>query len=106
AAPPLVREDDARRYAIESNIQVKMSDGATVCAMVWHPRSAPPLPALLQFTIYADTTSLLNDLRRNASNGYAAVIGFTRGKACSPDAPVPYVHDGDDAVALIDWIAR
>lgn len=105
-AAPLVREDDARRYAIESNIQVKTPDGATVCAMAWHPRSAPRLPALLQFTIYADTTALLADLRRNASNGYAAVIGFTRGKACSPDAPVPYVYDGADAVALIDWIAR
>jgi putative CocE/NonD family hydrolase len=107
AAAPLIREDDARRYEIESNIQVKTPDGATVCAMVWHPRGGPARrPALLQFTIYADTTLLLGDLRRNASNGYAAVIGFTRGKACSPDAPVPYVHDGDDAVALIDWIAR
>ena len=106
-AAPLVREDDARRYAMESNIQVRMPDGATVCAMVWRPRSGPSrVPALLQFTIYADTTLLLGDLRRNASHAYAAVLGFTRGKACSPDAPVPYVHDGDDAVALIDWIAR
>ena len=32
--------------------------------------------------------------------------GFTRGKACSPDQPVPYVHDGADAAALIDWISR
>ena len=106
-AAPLIREDDARRYAMESNIQVKTPDGATVCAMVWRPKAGPSrLPALLQFTIYADTTSLLGDLRRNASNGYAAVIGFTRGKACSPDAPVPYVHDGADAVGLINWIAR
>ena len=106
-AAPLIREDDERRYAMESNIQVKTPDGATVCAMVWHPRTGPArLPALLQFTIYADTTILLSDLRRNASNGYAAVLGFTRGKACSPDAPVPYVHDGADAVALIDWIVR
>jgi hypothetical protein len=106
AAPALVREDDARRYAMESNIPVRTPDGATVCAMVWRPRAAARLPALLQFTIYADTTTLLADLRRNASNGYAAVVGFTRGKACSPDAPVPYVHDGPDAVALIDWITR
>ena len=106
-AAPLIREDDARRYAMESNIQVRTPDGATVCAMVWRPRAGPSrLPALLQFTIYADTTPLLFDLRRNASNGYAAVMGFTRGKACSPDTPVPYVHDGADAVALIDWIAR
>ena len=106
-AAPLVREDDRRRYAIDTDIQVKTPDSATVCAMVWRPRAAPSrLPALLQFTIYADTTSLLGDLRLNASNGYAAVIGFTRGKACSSDAPVPYVHDGADAAALIGWIGR
>jgi hypothetical protein len=106
-AAPLIREDDTRRYAMESDIRVKTPDGATVCATAWRPRAGPSrLPALLQFTIYADTTPLLYDLRRNASNGYAAVMGFTRGKACSPDAPVPYVHDGADAVALIDWIAR
>jgi len=29
-----------------------------------------------------------------------------RGKACSPDPPVPIEHDGADAAALIDWISR
>jgi len=106
-ATPLIREDDARRYAMESDIRVKTPDGVTLCAMVWRPRAGPSrLPALLQFTIYADTTVLLGDLRRNASNGYAAVIGFTRGKACSPNAPIPFVHEGEDAVTLIDWISR
>jgi len=106
-APPLVREDDIRRYVIESDVTVGTPDGATVCAMIWRPRAGPARhPALLQFTIYADTTLLLGDLRRNASNGYAAVMGFTRGKACSPDATVPYVHDGADAATLIEWIAK
>ena len=106
-ATPLIREDDSRRYVVNPSVRVKTPDGATVCAMVWRPRRAPPkLPALLQFTIYADSTILPFDLRRNASNGYAAVIGFTRGKACSTDQPVPYVHDGADAVTVIEWIAR
>jgi uncharacterized protein len=106
-ARPLIREDDGRRYRMQPLIPLKTPDGATVCAAVWRPRHGPPrIPALLQFTIYADTTVLLNDLRRNASNGYAAVIGFTRGKACSPEQPVPYVHDGADAAAVIEWIAR
>jgi putative CocE/NonD family hydrolase len=106
-AAPLLREDDKRRYIMEALVPLKTPDGATVCATVWRPRRGPArLPALLQFTIYADTTILLNDLRRNASNGYAAVIGFTRGKACSPDQPIPYVHDGADAVTVIEWIAR
>jgi putative CocE/NonD family hydrolase len=106
-AVPLIREDDSHRYVIQPNVRVQTPDRATVCANVWRPRQGPArLPALLQFTIYADTTTLPFDLRRNASNGYAAVIGFTRGKACSPDRPVPYVHDGADAVSVIEWIAR
>ena len=89
-AAPLLREEDSRRYILSGLVPLKTSDGATVCVTVWRPRKGPArVPALFQFTIYADTTTLLNDLRRNASNGYAAVLGFTRGKACSPDQPVP-----------------
>jgi predicted acyl esterase len=105
-AGPLVAADDDRRYVIDRNVQVRTPDGATVCAMVVRQRSvARPLPALLNFTIYADSESNLADARRAASNGYVGVIGLTRGKKCSPDQPVPYEHDGSDAAALIDWIA-
>jgi uncharacterized protein len=101
----LIGEDDARRYTIEKDIPVKTPSGATVCAMVARPRvSSRPLPALLVFTIYVDYTDNLNDARLTAANGYAGVMGFTRGKACSPDKPVPYEHDGADASVLIDWI--
>lgn len=111
-AAPLIAEDDRRRYLIDQNIQVKTPDGATVCAMVVRPRSlSGRVPTLLSFTIYADPSSpldvrpMLDEARRAASNGYAAVVGLTRGKGCSPDKPVPYEHDGFDAAALIDWIS-
>ena len=62
---PLVAADDQRRYVIETNVQVPVGDGATVCAMIWRPRTGPArLPALLQFTIYADTDA---PLRRPAA---------------------------------------
>jgi uncharacterized protein len=105
-ARPLIDEDDRRRYIVERNVSVKTPDGATVCAMVVRPRSPTRrLPALLDFTIYADSQVNLIDARRAASNDYVGVIGLTRGKMCSPDTPVPYEHDGSDAAALIDWIA-
>jgi uncharacterized protein len=104
---PLVAEDDRRRYIIDNDVQVRMADGAIVCTLVMRQRSATHrLPTLLDFTIYADTQYNLADARRAASNGYAGVIGLTRGKKCSPDKPVPYEHDGSDAAALIDWIAQ
>ena len=106
-AAPLIAEDDGRRYIIDRDVPVKTADGATVCAMVVRPRSASGrLPALLNFTIYADPGTTMDEARRTASNGYAGVEGLTRGKGCSPDQPVPYEHDGSDAAAVIDWISR
>ena len=106
-AAPLIAGDDRRRYLIETNLRVATQDGATVCTMVVRPRRARRrLPTLLNFTIYADTLAKLVDARRAAANGYAGVVGFSRGKLCSPDPVEPYEHDGADAAALIDWIAR
>jgi putative CocE/NonD family hydrolase len=106
-AAPLIEEDDRRRYAIDRDIQVRTPEGATVCVLVVRPRSAPRrLPALLNFTIYADPRTMMDEARRTASNGYVGVEGLTRGKGCSPDPPVPYEKDGVDAAAVIDWIAR
>lgn len=106
-AAPLIAEDDRRRYIIEMEVPVRTPGGATTCAMIVRQRSVKGrLPTLLNFTIYAESTPMLNEARRSASNGYAGVIGMTRGKGCSPDKPVPYEHDGEDAAALIDWISR
>ena len=103
---PLVADDEARRYTIDPSVQVKTPDGATVCAIVVRPRATQgKLPTLLQFTIYADSIASRREALMAASNAYVGVTGFTRGKACSPDRTVPYVHDGADAAALIDWIA-
>jgi uncharacterized protein len=98
--PALIEEDDARRYVIEKERLVDK-----ICAIIVRPRGEGRRPALLNFSIYADPGLKLDEARRNASNGYAAVMGFTRGKACSPGTAVTYEHDGADAAALIDWIA-
>jgi putative CocE/NonD family hydrolase len=106
-AATLIAEDDSRRYIIENDVPLRTADGATVCVMIVRPRSMKGrLPTLLNFTIYANRTTKLNEARRSASNGYVGVEGFTRGKGCSPDQPVPYEHDGSDAAAVIDWISR
>jgi putative CocE/NonD family hydrolase len=103
---PLINEDDARRYVTERDVRVRAADGAIVCALLMRPRTPPVRrPALLTFTIYVDSAVNVSDVRRAASNGYVGVTGFTRGKACSPQTPVPYRYDGADAAALIEWIA-
>jgi putative CocE/NonD family hydrolase len=104
-APRLVDEDDQRRYVIEEKL-VPIDGAGGVCALIVRPRTAAPLPALLEFTIYVDAATNLTEARRSASNDYIGIEGYTRGKGCSPDAPVPYEHDGADGAALIGWISR
>ncbi|HEX4681543.1 MAG TPA: CocE/NonD family hydrolase [Gemmatimonadaceae bacterium] len=102
--PPLL---DSGAYVVERNISIATPDGAHLCAMVVRPRGAPPrLPALLRFTIYADSTTDLREARLTVSHQYVSVTGYVRGKMCSPDRTWPYVHDGDDAATIIGWIAR
>ncbi|MCC6792709.1 MAG: CocE/NonD family hydrolase, partial [Thermomicrobiales bacterium] len=102
-----IAEDDARRYVVDKEILVTCPDGARIAAMMVRPKSAKaPLPALLIFTIYADDGEYFPEARRMAARGSAGVVAYTRGKGRSPDTPVPYEHDGEDARAVIDWISK
>jgi putative CocE/NonD family hydrolase len=106
-ADTLVAEDDARRYAIDTRVDVRTPDGATLSAIVATPHAARAgLPTLLRFTIYADDAQAMRDVRNAAARGYAGVVAYTRGKGRSPQTPVPFEHDGDDARAVIAWIVR
>jgi putative CocE/NonD family hydrolase len=100
---PLVAEDDHRRYTAEEEIQVAASDGARISVSVVRPKeSAKALPALLEFTIYDSQ----NYAMECAAHGYAGVVAYTRGKHTDPRTVVPYQHDGEDARAVINWIAK
>lgn len=100
-----LQEDDARRYAIDRDVLVRTPDGASISTLVVRPAKAPPLPTLLSFTIYANDDWAWGDAKTMAAHGYAGVVAYTRGKGRSPDAIVPFEHDGADAAAVIDWIA-
>ncbi|HEY7887164.1 MAG TPA: CocE/NonD family hydrolase [Steroidobacteraceae bacterium] len=96
----------ATNYIIEKNIAIPIGDGATVCAWVVRPTGDSPRPAALEFTIYVDPQQDVTRLEYAADRGYAGVMAYTRGKACSPQTIAPYEHDGHDANSVIDWIAR
>jgi putative CocE/NonD family hydrolase len=104
-APALVDEDDHRRYLIEE-AAVPVGDGASVCVDIVRPKAAKRLPALMEFTIYADHAVNFGEERRSASNGYVGVTGVTRGKGCGVGDMAPYEHEGHDGAMLVDWIAR
>ena len=96
-------EDDRRRYSRQTGILVKTPAGASISVLVIRPTSAPKkAPALLEFAI--DTS--LNAARECAAHGYVGVMAYARGKLQSPQKIVPYQFDGEDARAVIDWVAR
>lgn len=103
----LVAEDDARRYRIDRTLLIRSADGARIAAMSVRPRTpAGRQTALLGFTIYAVDDWAYDDAKRAAAYGYAGVVAYSRGKGRSPGPVQPYEHDGEDAAAVIGWIAR
>jgi putative CocE/NonD family hydrolase len=102
-AASLDAEDDHRRYAVDNQILIRTPDGASIAAMLVRPKSASkPLPTLLEFTIY----DARNYAKECAAQGYVGVVAYTRGTHGKPRHVVPYQHDGDDARAVINWIAK
>jgi len=102
--PPLVSEDDERRYVSDDNVQITTGKGTSVSALVVRPKSSSaPLPALLEFTIHVAPQ---NYAKECAANGYVGVVAYARGKRGGAGTIVPFEHDGDDARAVITWIAR
>jgi putative CocE/NonD family hydrolase len=96
-------EDDRRRYAVDDQVLIKTPDGVNIAALLVRPKSpSKPLPALLEFTIYDSR----NYAKECAAHGYVGVVAYTRGTHDSPRQVVPYQHDGDDARAVINWIAK
>jgi putative CocE/NonD family hydrolase len=99
----LVAEDDQRRYAADPEVLVNTTGGESIAVLVVRPKSAAkPQPALLEFTIYDSQ----NFAKECAAHGYVGVVAYTRGVHTHPDRIVPYQHDGDDARAVIEWIAK
>ena len=100
---PLTAEDDARRYEVIDDIQIKTPAGATISAVSVRPRSAAkPLPALLEYTIYASS----NHAKECAARGYVGVVAYVPGVRGSSEPVLPYQHDGQNAVSVINWIAK
>src|SRR5262245_3441021 len=103
----LIAEDDARRYVTDREILIKTPGGAHIAALMVRPKAAKaPLPTLLVFTIYVNDDGDYDEARKIAARGYVGVVAYSRGKGRSPDTPVPYERDGEDARAVIEWISK
>ena len=101
----LILDDCHRRYGVTNRL-VRIHDGVQIEVItVLKKGFTHPLPAALQYTIYADSGEDVR-LYAAAAYGYAGVTAYSRGKGTSPDSIVPYEHDGADANDIITWISR
>lgn len=103
----LMHADDQRRYIIQDSVLIKTPEGITLSAMVVRKRTTSiPAPATLYFTIYTDLQNHIIEAKQSALRGYVAVVADVRGKRLSPDAIDPWLHEGRDANAIIDWMSK
>jgi putative CocE/NonD family hydrolase len=100
----LTVDDDAGRYITDEDVLIRTPGAATFSAVVVRPKNIPAeLPTLLEFTI---DVSPQNSARECAAHGYVGVVAYARGKRRSPEKVDPFQHDGEDATAVINWIAK
>ncbi|MDR6539093.1 CocE/NonD family hydrolase [Variovorax soli] len=102
--PELIAAENRSRYLAEADVRIPVRGGVVIHASIVRPaRAGDALPTLLRFTL--DPAE--DDAQRSAVKGYVGVTAYVRGR--TPDgkgAVWPFVRDGEDAAAVIDWIAR
>ncbi len=98
--------DESRRYRTEDKMLLKIRGAAPIHIRLVFPRSiantSARLPALLEFSIFGTN----DDAMASAAHGYVGVVAYRFGTEQRRSGLVPFEHDGEDARAVIEWIAR
>lgn len=99
-------------FRVLDSVEIPMRDGTILRADIWLPAGDRRWPILLQRTAYrkedAFGTQYISGLEFMAAlrRGYAVVVQDTRGRYASDGAFDPFVHEADDGVDTIAWLAR
>ena len=102
--PELIAAENRSRYVAAADIRIPVRGGAVIHARLIRPgRVKDPLPTVLRFTL--DPAE--DDAQRSALKGYVGVTAHVRGREPDGEGAVqPFERDGEDAAAVIAWIAR
>ncbi len=95
----------AADYAVvvENAVRVKMRDGVTLIADIYHPKAAGKFPVLLTRTPY-NRRDLFTGMYL-ASRGYVAIFQDTRGRFDSEGEFYPFKYEMNDGYDTIEWAA-
>jgi putative CocE/NonD family hydrolase len=91
------------RVAVEPGVLVKMRDGVSLVADVYHPDVPGKYPVLLQRTPYNRRDAVTGMLL--ASHGYVVVLQDTRGRFDSEGEFYPFKYESQDGYDTVEWAA-
>jgi putative CocE/NonD family hydrolase len=100
--------DDPDDVVREVGLTMTAEDGVTLVADAWHPARGGPWPVLLQRLPYGRavaSTPVLPHPAWFARRGLAVVVQDSRGRGDSGGRFSPFVDEGRDGAAAIDWAA-
>ena len=101
---PLAVQDDRRRYITDDGVLIKSADGKSISATLVLPKSSTKaLPTLLEVAL---EVSSQNFAKECAAHGYAGLVAYIRPSRTNAVATGTYQNGGDDARAVINWIAK
>ena len=94
-------------YIVQDSVLIKLPDGATLSAIIVRKKGTHrPLPATLFFTPYYQGKGDIVFAKAPAKRGFVGVVVYSRGIRTNVKNFAPYVHDGEDAREVIEWIAH
>ena len=100
----------AYNVSVHNNVPLAMPDGVYLATDLYLPQAKRPLPTILMRTPYgrAGTTGgvMVFISHRFAERGYNVVCQDVRGRFDSGDEFEPFLHERQDGLATLDWIAR
>lgn len=95
---------------VQRDVVMLTSDGVKLVAEIYHPKGETRTPTILVRIPFSNTfkNRLGADAIGNfwASRGYTVVIQGTRGRYKSGGDFYPLVHEHDDGIETLSWIAR
>jgi putative CocE/NonD family hydrolase len=104
------RKNATMNILIEKNVMVPMRDGVRLATDVYRPAEGGPVPVLLSRLPYNKDQPVLMqaviDASRVVQAGYAVVFQDCRGRFASEGEFTPIVHEANDGVDTVAWIAR
>ena len=100
------RAAESYPVTLESDVQVKMRDGAILRADIFRPKGDSRFPVLLQRTPYNKSNpGRFSFGYRAAASGYVVIIQDVRGRYSSEGEWYPFKHESNDGYDTVEWAA-